>query len=325
MKVATFVFLLTCSGAALQAASVELQRGENTIDVTIAGRPFTTYYFGAQVAKPYFMPLRTASGIVISRSFPLANQVTEADQKSYYFEPHQRPMYFAHGNVDGLSFWTEQAFDSFYHGQSRQAYGRTALVKLEEPAAAGGSEAIRARFNLLAPSGRVIAEEAQSFQFHGDEKMRIIDCEFVISANHGPVTFGDTKEGTFALRLNAELSAPHDHMINSEGAQGEPAIWGKPADWVAYSGVVSGKPVTVVVFDSPKSFRHPTTWHARAYGLLAANPFGAREFTKDPQKDGSWTVPEHQSITFRYRVLIDEDRLSAPQIAALYKQYAGAQ
>jgi hypothetical protein len=310
--------------AALYAAPVELKRSENKIEVMVGGKPFTTYYFDSAVAKPYLMPLRTASGLVISRGFPVANAISKADEKSPSFEPHQRPLYFDHGNIDGLSFWTEKAFDTYYHGHSHQAYGRMALVKLED--ATGGAEAgtIRALFNLLAPSGRIIAEETQTFKFRGDEKARIIDCDFVVNASHGPVTFGDTKEGTFAVRLGPELSAPHDHMMNSSGAEGEPAIWGKPADWVAYSGEVSGKPVTVAAFDNPKSFRHPTTWHARAYGLLAANPFGAREFTNDPAKDGSWTVPEGKSITFRYRVVIYEGQLTQERIADFYRQYSDA-
>jgi hypothetical protein len=271
------------------------------------------------------MPLRTASGIVISRNFPVVNTVTEADRKSPSFEPHQRPLYFGHGDIDGLNFWAEQAFAPYYHNHSQEAYGRMSLIKIDEAAGNAGRATIAASFNLLAPSGRVIAEETQTFAFQGDNHARIVDCEFVVHANHGPVTFGDTKEGTFALRLGPALSAPHDHMRNSKGAEGEPAIWGKPAGWVEYSGVVSGKPVSVAVFDSPRSFRHPTTWHARAYGLLAANPFGWREFTKDPSKDGSWTVPEGQSITFRYRVVIDETHLSPQQLATLYQQYSESQ
>ena len=62
----------------------------------------------------------------------------------------------------------------------------------------------------------------------------------------------------------------------------------------------------MAIFDSPKSFRHPTTWHARAYGLFAANPFGLREFTHDFNKDGSWAIPEGKSTRFRYRVVIHE-------------------
>jgi hypothetical protein len=321
-QAAAFACVLSAS---LAAAPVKLNRSGDKIDITISGHPFTTYNFTDIVAKPYLMPLRTASGIVITRSFPVLNSVTPADQKTTSFEPHQRGLYFDHGDIDGLNFWAEEAFDKYYHGYSHEAYGRMILTKLEPAAGDTNAGTIRAHFNLVTPSGRVIAEETQTFQFRGDHNTRIIDCEFVVSANHGPVTFGDTKEGTFALRLGPELSAPHVHMINSDGAQGEAAIWGRPADWVDYSGTISGEPVSVAVFESLKSFRHPTTWHARAYGLLAANPFGAREFTKDPKQDGSWTVPEGQSLTFCYRVLIYDGQLSSSQLTDLYHQYTKEQ
>src|SRR5438045_6466934 len=106
------------------------------------------------------------------------------------------------------------------------------LQKIDETS--GGAEAgrVRASFNLLDPSCRVIAEETQSFIFRGGNQVRQIDCEFTIAATRGPVTFGDTKEGTFAIRLAPELSGASVHMVNSSGAEGERAIWGKPAEWV---------------------------------------------------------------------------------------------
>jgi hypothetical protein len=318
--VIAFLFALVTT-----AAPVKLKRSQTQIDIIIAGQPFTTYYFPEAVAKPYLMPLRTASGVVISRAYPVANTVPEADAKTPSFEPHQRPLYFSHGNIDGLDFWGEEAFNKYYGDHNPPPYGRMSLTKVEDVAEGAEDGTIRTRFNLKAPSGRVIGQEVQTFRFRGDDHTRTVDCEFVVYATKGAVTFGDTKEGTFALRLGSELSAPHDHMLNSKGARGEPAIWGKPADWVNYSGTVSGKPVGVVVFESPKSFRHPTTWHARAYGLLAANPFGLREFTKDPNKDGSWTIPEGKSLTFRYRVLIYDGDRSPNQIADLYRQYAAGE
>jgi hypothetical protein len=315
--------LVASSGAI--AASVTLERAADQITISVDGQPFTTYYYGSATAKPYLMPLRTASGAVVTRGFPIVNDVSAGNPKGSSFEPHQRPLYFGHGDVDGLDFWQEPVFDKYYTDHGHQAYGHMLLKSVEQAAAQGDSASIRARFTLKGPDNRDIGEESQSFTVRGDSQTRTIDCEFILYATNGPLDLGDTKEGTFAIRLAPELSAPHAHMRNSQGAEGEKAIWGKPADWVDYSGTLSGKPVDVVIFDSPKSFRHPTTWHARAYGLFAANPFGLREFSGDANKDGSWAIPEGKSLTFRYRVLIHEGTWEASRIAEAYRQYAAEQ
>jgi hypothetical protein len=311
--------------AVLTGASVELKQSSTQIDISIDGQPFTTYYFDPAVAKPYLMPLRTASGAIVTRSFPVKNDASQGDPKASAFEPHQRPLFFGHGDLDGLDFWQEPVFDHYYTDHGHQAYGHMVLKRIEEAASDGAAGKIRARFTLNDPSNRVIAEETQSFTFSGDSQTRVIDCEFVLYATNGPLDIGDTKEGTFGIRLAPELSKPFGRMTNSNGGVGEKAIWGKPADWVDYSGTISGTPVDVAVFDSPKSFRHPTTWHARAYGLFAANPFGLREFTGDPKKDGCWTVPEGKSVTFRYRVLIHDGDFGSSQISAAYDRYASEQ
>lgn len=319
--VQTVAVLLLVSSAQLSAA-VKIERSANKIDVTIDGRPFTTYYFDPEVAKPYLMPLRTPSGAVVTRSFPVRNDVSQGDPKASSFEPHQRPLYFGHGDLNGLDFWQEPIFDQYYSDHGHQAYGHMVLKSVEEAASDDVTARIRARFTLNDPSNRVIAEETQSYIFRGDDRTRTIDCEFVLYATAGPLDIGDSKEGTFGIRLAPELSGSFAHMTNSEGAEGEKAIWGKPAEWVEYTGVISGQPVGVAIFDSPTSFRHPTTWHARAYGLFAANPFGIREFTRDLTKDGSWSVPEGKSVTFRYRVLIYDGQFSGDEMKAAYRKYA---
>lgn len=311
-----------CLASTLIAGSVQLKRGQNRIDVTVDGKLFTTYYYGPETAKPYLMPLRTASGVIVTRGFPKGNDVSAGDRKTPSFEPHQRPLYFSHGDIDGLDFWQEPVFDKYYTDHGHQDYGHMVLDKLEDVKESGDSGLIRARFKLEDQNNRAIAEETQVFHFSGNGSTRTIDCEFIVHATNGPVVFGDTKEGTFGIRLSPELSAPHEHMTNSNGAEGEKAIWGKPADWVNYSGTVGGKRVGIAVLDHPDSFRHPTTWHARAYGLLAANPFGLREFTKDPKKDGSWTVPEGESLVFHYEVVIYDGPFQASNIAKAYQNFA---
>jgi hypothetical protein len=317
-----FAAIACIFSAVLIGGTVELKRAQYQIDINIDGKPFTTYYFDPEVAKPYLMPLRTASGDIVTRGFPIRNDASAGNPKAGSFEPHQRPLYFGHGDIDGLDFWQEPVFDKYYSDHGHQAYGHMVLKSIEDSREQQETAMIRARFTLNDPSNRVIGEETQSFSFHGDGQTRMIDCVFVLYATAGPLDLGDTKEGTFGIRLAPELSAPLGHMINSSGAEGERAIWGKPADWVDYSGTISGRPVGVAVLDHPKSFRHPTTWHARAYGLFAANPFGLREFTRDQNKDGAWTIPEGKSLTFRYRVLIHEGDFSPARIGDEYQRYA---
>ena len=322
-KLAPFAGVAVICSALAVGAGVKLERLPHEIRINIDGKPFTTYYFDPETAKPYLMPLRTASGLIVTRGFPVGNDVSKGDPKASSFEPHQRPLYFGHGDLDGLDFWQEPVFDKYYSDHGHQAYGHMVLKSSDE--VSGGAPEIRTRFTLNDPSNRVIAEETQQFKFQGDSSTRQVDCEFVLQATAGPLDIGDTKEGTFAIRLAPELSAPLVHMLNSNGAEGEKAIWGKRADWVDYSGTIQGKRVDVAIFDSPKSFRHPTTWHAREYGLFAANPFGAREFTGDPGQDGSWSVPEGKSVTFRYRVLIHEGDFGAEQIRSAYQRFASEQ
>jgi hypothetical protein len=311
------LFLVPALLWSASGASVELKRHDNRIDVSIAGKPFTTYYFLPNVAKPYLMPLRTTSGVVVTRGFPVENDVSAGDAKASSFEPHQRPLYWGHGNIDGLDFWQEQVFDHYYTDHGHQAYGHAKLLNIKTEA-----ESITADFSLRDPSDREIAQERQVYRFGGEGAVRRVDCEFTLIATAGPIVFGDTKEGSFGIRLAKELSGPGVVMTNSAGAHGEKEIWGKPADWVSYQGEVGGAPVTVTVFDHPSSFRHPTTWHARAYGLFAANPFGWREFTRDAEKDGSWTVEEGKQIVFKYRVLIADGKQSAEDLSKAYSQYS---
>ena len=314
--IATVAQYLLASPALSAQNAVELARTSDRVDVSIAGRPFTTYYFSSDVAKPYFQPLRTAQGTIVTRDFPVGNTIPPAHLKDRSLEPHQRPMFFGHGDIDGIDFWGEAAFPKY---SDDSVFGRAVFRKLED---AGSGDALRAEFDLVSPGGRVIADEIQSFVFGGDSNTRWIDCEINLVANHGSdVVMGDTKEGSFGIRLAKELNSPPGHMVNSAGAEGEKAIWGKRADWVDYEGTVAGEELGVAVFDSPLSFRHPTYWHARGYGLLAANPFGLREFYNDPQQDGSWTIQQGKNLRFRYRVFIHHGDYKQAKVAEAYQQY----
>ena len=305
-----------------QPEAVSFARQGNTIVVTIGGKPFTTYHFDPKTAKAYLQPLRSAEGVIVTRGFPIGDTIPAGHEHDPSLEPHQRGMYFGHGNINGFNFWAEEVFSKYYGAGYHAAFGRMVFRRIDELRGGAASGTIRATFDLEGPDNKAFAEEVQQLTFSGDGNSRSIDCEFIVRADHRPVEFGDTKEGTFALRLAPELDAPTGTMVNSEGGHGEAQIWGRRANWVDVDGVIDGHTLGVAIFDHPKSFRHPTYWHARGYGLLAANPFGLRDFYHDPHQDGSYTIPVGDSIEFRYRVLIHDGNYQQGHVAEKYAEYA---
>jgi methane monooxygenase PmoA-like len=307
-----------------QTEEVRFTRRGNNIHVSIGGQPFTTYHFDPGTAKAYLQPLRNAHGVIVTRAFPVGDTIPPGQEHDPSLEPHQRPMYFGHGDIGGYDFWSEKVFAKYYSPEetAHTRWGQMVLRKIEEMRGGPRSGVIRASFDLRGDE-KVLGEETQQFIFRGDPHSRVIDCEFVIRADHGALKIGDTKEGTFAIRVAPELDAPKGHMVNSEGGEGEPQIWGKRANWVDYDGVIDGQSLGIAIFDSPKSFRHPTTWHARGYGLFAANPFGLKQFMHDPAQDGSDTIPAGQTVRFIYRVLIHDGNYKDAGVAEKYKEYAG--
>ncbi len=296
--------------------AVEFRRADDRVDILVGGRPFTTYYFGAAAAKPYLSPLRTARGTVVTRSFPMADIPGEDHD-----EPHQRGMFFGHGDINGYDFWGEAEF-ARWSRHPVSTFGRTVFRQLDTMRDGVDAGTLRAEFNLTKPDGSVIATETQAFSFSGNASIRSIDCEFTIHADHGPVKIGDTKEGTFAIRLVKALEPPTAHMVNSAGAAGEKAIWGRRADWVKFYGNVAGESVGVAIFDSPRNLPHAAYWHARRYGLLSVNPFGLRAFLHDRHQEGSYVIPDGGSLTLRYRVFIHDGEFRETRVTQAYTEYA---
>ena len=313
------------SAASRGAQPVELKRQGNQIEVRIGGRPFTTYYFGAKSPKPYLHPLRSAEGTIVTRGYPMIKNIPGESHD----HPHHRGLFFTHGDINGVDFWGEgqpskaaQTAHGQYYSSEELPKGRTVFRKLEEMKGGPDSGTIKADFDLVGPDGKPIGRETQSYTFRGEPSTRTIDCEFTIRASGGPLKMGDTKEGTFAIRVVKGLEAPKVEMLNSEGGVGEKQIWGKRANWVDYSGTAAGEPLGIAIFDSPANPKHPTYWHARGYGLFAVNPFGEHDFYNDPKRDGSMTIPAGESLTFRYRVLIHHGNAKEARVADAYQEYA---
>jgi hypothetical protein len=306
---------------------VQLKQNADSIDVTIGGKPYTTYYFGSNSPKPYMSPLRSAQGTVVTRGYPMRTDIP-GERRDH---PHHRALYFAHGDINGIDFWgegsatkaTQTANGVFYPTAGELPTGKTVFRKIDEVKAHGHSGTFKVEFDLVAPDGKAIGSETQEYTLRGDQTSRIIDCTFTITADKGiPLDMHDTKEGTFAIRVVNGLTKPGLKMLNSEGKVGVDQIWGKRANWVDYDGDVDGESLGIAIFDNPANIKHPTYWHARDYGLFAANPFGEHDFYNDPKRNGSVKIDLGQTLTLRYRVYIHHGDAAEAHVAEAYDRYA---
>jgi hypothetical protein len=286
------------------AAQVKItQQGNEKISVEIDGKPFTEFFIGPDVPKPYLAPLRSASGKVVTRSYPMADVPGESHD-----HPHHRGLWFTHGDVNGYDFWGNE--DS--QKGAGKGKGKVVLKKVNKIVSGKNSGYIDATFEWQA-GGATLLIETRRMTFYSDPRLRIIDFDATLSPDQ-EVTFGDTKEGMFAIRLAAPLEEeqPKDiaepkrtgKLVNAQNKAGEKNVWGKKSEWCDDSGVIDGEPLGVAIFDNPANPRQPTYWHARAYGLFATNIFGLKDFEKGRLPDGSLTIRPGQPLRFRYRVVI---------------------
>lgn len=290
-------------------ASVTLELVADEIRISWRGRQLTSFHFSERWDKPFLYPLRTASGITVSRGYPLEPRPGEERDHDWH-----RGIWYGHGDIGGHDFWRELG---------RDKTGTIVLLKdpvlAEEPDGAGFS----AELGFQTPEGDLVGSMVQRYSFSVVDTTVLIDATLSFRADQGrELRFGDTEDGGFAMRLADEFRQESGAVLrNSAGKQDTEHIWGESARWVDYSATIGEQPVGVVMLDHPKNPRHPTRWHARGYSLCSANPFGARDFTGDEDSDGSFVVEEQGELILRYRVIIHEGA-DAEQIEYWYREFA---
>jgi hypothetical protein len=291
-------------------SGVQITRLADRLRVEINGQLFTEYFY-QDVPRPYCYPLIGPGEVAMTRNWPMKDIPGEAQD-----HPHHRSLWFAHGAINGYDFWSEQ-----------KAFGKTVHEDFLEVTSGTKAGVIRERNKWVAADGTVVCTDERTLRFYnpGRASERLMDFEITLKASNGELTFGDTKEGTMAVRLAETMrlkgKAGKGHIVNSAGVR-DGQTWGKRAEWCDYYGPVEGRTVGIAIFDHPKNPRHPTWWHVRDYGLFAANPFGQHDFESLPDKTaGNLIVPAGKSVTFRYRFYLHEGDEQQAKVAEKYQQY----
>ncbi|MCX8108231.1 MAG: PmoA family protein [Verrucomicrobiae bacterium] len=307
LSVATSIF----SPRFTQAAEVRITKLEDKLRIELGGNLFCEYVYSATNSRPYIYPILGPGGLPMTRNWPMRE--VEGEERDH---PHHRSFWWAHGDINGVDFWSESA-------RSGKTLHDTFLAI--EPGNQIGT--VRSRNRLIKADGTLVGLTEQTMRFWGDDNARWIDFEITVRASNGELVFGDTKEGTMAVRLAETMRLKPNkaglgagHIINSEGIRDNQA-WGKRARWVDYHGPVQNQLVGLAIFDHPNNPRHPTWWHVRDYGLFAANPFGIHDFERKPAQTGNLVVPSGESITFKYRFYLHRGADKTAAVAEKYNEY----
>ena len=320
LTVAAAVTVKTAGGV-----DIKVNEAARRVDVTIDGQPFTSYIWPDTLKKPVLYPLRTAKGTVVTRGFPLDPRPGERVD-----HPHHVGMWFNHGDVNNLDFWNNS---DAIKAEDAPKMGTILHRKVLEAKSGPDEGVLTVETAWMTPASKQILKEVTRFVFRGGADARTIDRTTTLTALDEKVVFEDSKEGVLGIRVRRELEQPADKAevftdaagrptpvavldntgvtgkyVSSEGKEGD-AVWSTRAKWTLLGGVVSGEPVTLAILDDPSNVGYPTHWHARGYGLYAANPLGDKQFNEP--KEFNYTLDAGKSVTFKYRVLI----LSAPPSA----------
>ena len=324
--------LLTMHLATGQSAKNQVQLTHNeaakSVTVTVDGKPFTAYiYPGPTVLKkPVLYPIVSAGGNAITRGWPMDPRPGERID-----HPHHVGMWFNYGDVNGHDFWNNSINVGPEH---KGPFGTIVHTGVKSMNSGAGQGELTVTADWLDKDGKPLLQETTQYVFRAGPKERTIDRITTLKALDKDVVFKDNKEGLIAVRVARQLEHPSTKpevftdakgvatavpMLNNEGVTGKyvssegvvgDAVWGSRAKWVNLTGTINDENVSVVLLDHPSNLGYPTYWHARGYGLFAANPLAPSVFTNGKAPAMDEKLAAGQSLTFRHRLLISSEPMT---------------
>lgn len=301
---------------------------EKKVDVFINGKLFTSYIYPSTIKKPVLYPVYTANGLAVTRGYPLEKVAGERID-----HPHHVGIWFNYGDVNGLDFWNNS--DAIPAAKAA-SYGTIILSSIKS-IKNGNKEGVLEVEQLWENVNKEpLLRENTTFVFSGDGNNRIIDRYTTLTALKNDVHLKDNKEGVYGIRVTRALEHPSKSaelftdanglptsvpVLNNEGVTGKyhssigkegDDVWGTRAEWVNLTGEIQGNKVAIAILDNKQNPGYPTYWHARGYGLFAANPLGQKELSGG--KDSlNFMIPAGKSATFKYRMIIQSGKVLTDQ------------
>lgn len=279
------------SASRVRAEDFAAERKDDRLIITRGGKPLAHFVFGdPQIRRPYFAHVHTLSGVPVTRAHPPVEGKDPVDHAMMH-----PGIWLAFGDINGHDFWRNKA--AIRHEKFTQ-----------EPAMKHGALTFATVSKLVPAQGAALAEMSSVFTFSTSTNGWLLAWDATFAPLVDGFYFGDQEEMGLGVRMATALSETQGGTITSStGRKGAKDTWGQLADWCDYSGAVDGKKCGVLLMASPENFRQ-SWFHNRDYGLMVANPFGKKAFTKvsEPSKVA---VENGKTLRLRYGVLVHDGEL----------------
>ncbi len=312
-------------------------KAHSSVEVYVGGKHFTDFFFPDTIAKPVLYPINAPDGVTITRGFPMNPKPGDPTD-----HPHHLGLWLNYENVNGLDFWN----NSFaIPADKKYLYGTIrfdGITQLKN----GLTGLLGYNASWMDSGGKIHLTESTNYAFSEIDGSWVIDRTTTLSAII-PVLFKDAKDGFLGLRVAHELQIPsreskkytdskgivtevlattdsiaNGNYVNSNGLYGD-AVWSTKAPWCMMYGKMGNDSISILIIDHPKNLGYPTNWHARGYGLFAANPLGEKIFTNG-KAERNFSLNPGESVTFKYRIVISSGKnvLSKEEIAQLQHDFS---
>ena len=313
------------------------READRRVDVTVGDKPFTSYIYPTTLKKPVLYPILSANGTPVTRGYPLEPRPGERVD-----HPHHAGLWFNYGDVNGLDFWNNSEAIRITDGPKMGTIVHRAVKGTKSGAGMGSLDVTTEWVDFQ--NAPLLREDAH-FVFRAGKGMRSIERVTTLTALDKEVRFTDNKEGMIGMRLARGLEQPSTtpekfldasgrpttvavldntgvtgNYRSSEGKEGD-AVWGTRGRWNMLTGTVGTEPVTLVMLDHPKNVGYPTYWHARGYGLFAANNLGQKAMSGG-KEELNFKLAPGTSTTFRHQILVLDGKATPADVEKYFAVFA---
>lgn len=322
-------FLAVATSLQAEESKFVIKETDHGLSVTYDGKAFAEYVID-QCNKPFLWPVYGPTGKAMTRNFPMREVDYEPKvQRDHY---HHRGITFGHESIAGFDTWAERGSfvdDAKSASKSEtiqkriQTLGSIQHVAFTSLKTYSDKAVVSEKCSYVDANGKRLFSEERTLTFSATPETRSIDVDQDLIATDGDISIDDRKDAGLSIRVPSSMAVDSKQggkILNSEGVTDKEA-WSKAAKWCDYTGPVEDETLGIAFLNHPSSFRFPTRWHVRTYGLFTANPFASQQYDKN-LPDAGVALKNGNRLKLRHRIIFHKGDVGAAEIEKMFEAYS---